>query len=153
YRWCPNIIGRLGGGAVEGPALVQYEVGGETRTRAPTEIVLTERREYDLSEEGFIGLAFREDWNQACFLSASSAQKPRYFGESEEGRAAELNFRLGTQLPYVFIITRVMHYLRVMYRSHFAEWGDRADTEKELNDWVGEYVADRSVVTASARGR
>jgi type VI secretion system protein ImpC len=153
YRWCPNIIGHLGGGDVDGLSLVRYQAGGEVRTRAPTEIVLTDRREHELGEEGLIGLSFREEWDQACFLSACSAQKTKYFGDSEEGRAAEMNFRLGTQLPYVLIVTRVMHYLKMMYRSHFATWGSRAEAEQELNDWVGQLVADRYVVTSAVRGR
>ena len=37
--------------------------------------------------------------DNACFFSANSVQKPKYFGQSEEGRAAEMNYRLGTAAP------------------------------------------------------
>ena len=153
YRWCPNIIGPQAGGTVENLPLHQYEAMGEIQTKIPTEIMLTERREYELSEEGFIGLTFRKDSDNACFFSANSCQKPKYFGQSEEGRAAELNYRLGTQLPYMFIMCRIAHYLKVLQREQIGTWKERADLEKELNDWIGQYVADQDVVSASVRGR
>jgi type VI secretion system protein ImpC len=115
--------------------------------------MLTERREYELSEEGFIGLTFRKDSDNACFFSANSCQKAKYFGQSEEGRAAEMNYRLGTQLPYMFIMCRIAHYLKVLQREQIGTWKERADLEKELNDWIGQYVADQDVVSASVRGR
>src|SRR3954468_11938885 len=153
YRWCPNIIGPQSGGTVENLPLHQYEAMGEIQTKIPTEVMLTERREYELSEEGFIGLTFRKDSDNACLFSANSVQKPKYFGQSEEGRAAEMNFRLGTQLPYMFIMARIAHYLKVLQREQIGSWKERADLEKELNDWIGQYVADQDVVSAAIRGR
>ncbi|WP_433926666.1 type VI secretion system contractile sheath large subunit [Sorangium cellulosum] len=153
YRWCPNIIGPQAGGSVENLPLHQYEAMGEIQTKVPTEIMLTERREFELSEEGFIGLTFRKDSDNACFFSANSAQKPKFYGQSEEGRAAEMNYRLGTQLPYMFIMCRIAHYLKVLQREQIGTWKERADLEKELNDWIGQYVADQDVVSAATRGR
>ena len=153
FRWCPNIIGPQAGGTVENLPLHQYEAMGEIQTKIPTEIQLTERREFELSEEGFIGLSYRKDSDNACFFSANSAQKPKYFGQSEEGRAAETNYRLGTQLPYMMIMCRLSHYLKVLQREQIGTWKERADLERELNDWIGQYVADQDVVSAAIRGR
>jgi type VI secretion system protein ImpC len=153
YRWCPNIIGPQAGGAVEDLPLHQYESMGEIQTKCPTEIMLTERREYELSEEGFIGLTFRKDSDNACFFSANSCQKAKYFGQSEEGRNAELNYRLGTQLPYLFIICRLAHYIKVLQREQIGSWKERHDLERELNKWISQYVAEQDVVSAAVKGR
>jgi type VI secretion system protein ImpC len=153
YRWCPNIIGPQAGGTVEDLPLHQYESMGEIQTKCPTETLLTERREYELSEQGFIGLTFRKDSDNACFFSANSCQKAKYFGQSDEGRAAELNYRLGTQLPYLFIICRLAHYIKVLQREQIGSWKERADLERELNKWIGQYVADQEVVSAEIRSR
>jgi type VI secretion system protein ImpC len=142
YRWAPNIIGPQSGGTVENLPLHQYEAMGEIQTKVPTEVQLTERREYELSEEGFIGLTFRKDADNACFFSANSVQKPKTFGNTAEGKAAETNFRLGTQLPYMFIMTRLAHYIKVLQREQIGSWKDRAQLQKELNDWIGQYVVD-----------
>ncbi len=153
YRWCPNIIGPQAGGAVEDLPLHQYEAMGEIQTKVPTEVQLTERREYELSEEGFIGLTFRKDSDNACFFSANSCQKAKYFGQSDEGRDAELNYRLGTQLPYLFITCRLAHYIKVLQREQIGTWKERVDLERELNKWIGQYVADQDVVSPAVRGR
>jgi len=153
YRWCPNIIGPQAGGSVEGLPLHQYQAMGETQTKIPTEIMISERREFELSEEGFIALTYRKDSDNAAFFSANSCQKPKYFGQSPEGKEAELNYRLGTQLPYLFVTNRIAHYLKVLQREQIGTWKERQDLENELNKWIGQYVADMDSVTPAVRGR
>jgi type VI secretion system protein ImpC len=153
YRWCPNIIGPQAGGSVDDLPLHQYEAMGEVQTKVPTEVMISERREFELSEEGFIALTYRKDSDNACFFSANSAQKPKYFGQSPEGKEAELNFRLGTQLPYMFVVCRIAHYLKVLQREQIGTWKERGDLEKELNKWINQYVADMDSVSPAVRGR
>ena len=153
YRWCPNIIGPQAGGAVEDLPLHQYPAMGEIQTKIPTEIQLTERREYELSEQGFIGLVFRKDSNNAAFFSANSCQKAKIFADTEEGKASELNYRLGTQLPYMFVITRLSHYLKVMQREQIGTWKERGDLERELNNWLRQYIADMENPAPAVRSR
>jgi len=153
YRWCLNIIGPSSGGTVEGMVLHQYEAMGYLQTKIPTEIMLTERREWELAEQGFIGFTYRKDSDNACFFSANSTQRPKTFGISEEGRAAEMNHRLGTQLPYMFVICRLSHYIKVIQREQIGTWKERSDLEKELNDWIGAYVSNMEVTTAAVRAR
>jgi type VI secretion system protein ImpC len=142
YRWAPNIIGPQAGGTVEALPLHQYQAMGEIQTKIPTEVLITDRREYELSEEGFIPLVYRKDADNACFFSANSVQKPKFFGNSAEGKAAETNYRLGTQLPYMFIMTRLAHYIKVLQREQIGSWKERADLQKELNKWISQYIAD-----------
>jgi type VI secretion system protein ImpC len=153
YRWCPNIIGPQAGGSVENLPLHQYEAMGEIQTKIPTEVMLTERREYELSEEGFIGLTFRKDADNACFFSANSTQKPKFFGNSPEGKTAETNYRLGTQLPYMFVMTRLAHYLKVLQREQIGSWKEKGDLERELNKWIGQYISDMDDPAPSVRSR
>ncbi|WP_434391111.1 type VI secretion system contractile sheath large subunit [Melittangium boletus] len=153
YRWSPNIVGPQSGGAVEMMPLHQYEAMGEIQTKVPTEVMLTERREYELSEEGFIGLVFRKDADNAAFFSANSAQKPRFFGGTPEGKSAETNYRLGTQLPYMFIMTRLAHYVKVLQREQIGSWKERSDLERELNQWMSQYIADMDDPAPAVRSR
>jgi type VI secretion system protein ImpC len=153
YRWCPNIIGPQAGGAVEQLPLHQYKAMGEIQTKIPTEVQLTERREYELSEQGFIGLVYRKDSDNACFFSANSAQKPKYFGNSEEGKIAETNYRLGTQLPYLFVVTRMAHYIKVLQREQIGSWKERGDLERELNKWIRQFVVNMDDPAPQVRSR
>jgi type VI secretion system protein ImpC len=152
YRWCPNIIGPQAGGTVENLPLHQYQAMGETQTKTPTEVMLSERREFELSEQGFIALTFRKDSDNAAFFSANSAQRPKTFGQSAEGKAAELNYRLGTQLPYIFVACRIAHYLKVIQREQIGTNKEAAELESELNTWIGQYVVDQEGVSSYLRG-
>lgn len=137
YRWCPNIIGPIAGGAVEDLPVHQYEAMGTLQTKLPVEIQLTERREYELSEEGFIGLTYRKGSDNAAFFSANSCQKAKEFANKDD----ELNFRLGTQLPYMFVITRLAHYIKVMQRENLGSWKTAAELRNELKKWLQQYTS------------
>jgi type VI secretion system protein ImpC len=152
YRWCPNIIGPQAGGTVDNLPLHQYQAMGELQTKTPTEVMLSERREFELSEEGFIALTFRKDSDNAAFFSANSCQRPKTFGISPEGKAAELNYRLGTQLPYIFVACRIAHYLKVIQREQIGSNKEGPELQSELNEWISQYVVDQDGVSAYLRG-
>jgi type VI secretion system protein ImpC len=153
YRMCANIIGPTSGGAVEDLPLHQFESMGEIETKVPTEILVSERREFELAEEGFIALSMRKGSDNAAFFSANSCQKPKKFGTSKEGKDAELNYRLGTQLPYLFVINRLAHYIKVLQREQIGSWKEKGDLERELNNWIKQYVVDMDNPSPAVRSR
>jgi type VI secretion system protein ImpC len=153
YRWCANIIGPQGGGAVSDLPVYNYKAMGEIRSKIPTEIEISDRREFELAEEGFIALTMRKGSDNAAFFSANSTQKPKFFGTSKEGKEAELNYKLGTQLPYMFVISRLAHYLKVIQRENIGTWKERNDLERELNTWIMQYVADQENPVPGVRSR
>ncbi|WP_150523512.1 type VI secretion system contractile sheath large subunit [Roseibium sediminis] len=153
YRWCPNIIGPLSGGAVYDLPVHVYEAFGQLEEKIPTEILITDRREYELAEEGFIALTMRKGSDNAAFFSANSAQKPKIFQNTKEGKAAETNYKLGTQLPYMMIINRLAHYIKVLQREQIGSWKEKEDLERELNTWLKQYVADQENPPQDVRSR
>jgi len=126
---------------------------GEIATKIPTEIAITDRRELELADQGFMSLVYRKGSDNAAFFSANSAQKPKFYGDTPEGRAAETNYRLGTQLPYMFVITRLAHYIKVMQRENLGSFKTRVDLERELNDWIRQYVSDTDTPMPGVRQR
>jgi type VI secretion system protein ImpC len=142
YRWCPNIIGPKFGGAVMDLSMHLFESLGEIDTKIPTEISITERREFELAEQGFISLVYRKGSDNAAYFSANSVQMPKYFGESREGKIAETNYKLGTQLPYIFIISRLAHYIKVLQREDLGGFKSRVELENDLNTWISQYVSE-----------
>ncbi|MCK5230627.1 MAG: type VI secretion system contractile sheath large subunit [Desulfobulbaceae bacterium] len=153
YRMAANIIGPMGGGAVEDLPIYQYQAMGELQTKIPTEVQISDRREFELAEEGFIGLTMRKGSDNAAFFSANSTQKPKNFGTTAEAKQAELNYKLGTQLPYIFVISRLAHYLKVIQRENIGTWKQRGELEDELNKWIGQYVSDQDNPSAGVRSR
>ncbi len=153
FRWCANIIGPMGGGAVEDLPLHQFDAMGATQTKIPTEVLISERKEFELAEEGFIGLTMRKGSDNAAFFSANSVQKAKFFGISKEGKDAELNYKLGLQLPYMFVINRLAHYLKVIQRENIGTWKEKTDLETELNKWIKQYVTEMDNPPPIARSR
>jgi type VI secretion system protein ImpC len=153
YGWCPNIIGPQSGGAVKDLPMHLFESMGEIDTKTPTEISITDRRELELADQGFMSLVYRKGSDNAAFFSANSTQKTKFFGDTPEGRTAETNYRLGTQLPYMFVITRLAHYIKVMQRENLGSFKTRVDLERELNDWIRQYVSDTDTPMPGVRQR
>ena len=153
YRWCPNIIGPQSGGAVDDLPVHLYESLGQLQAKIPTEVLVSDRKEFELSEEGFIPLTMRKDSDNAAFFSANSVQKPKRFQKTPEGQEAQTNFRLGTQLPYMFIINRLAHYIKVLQREQIGSWKERQDLERELNGWLKQYIADQESPSSDVRSR
>jgi len=153
YRWCPNIIGPQSGGAIEDLPVHLFESMGQLQMKIPTEILITDRREFEISEEGFIALTMRKDSDNAAFFSANSAQAPKIFPKTKEGQEAQTNYKLGTQLPYMFIVNRLAHYIKVLQREEIGSWKERQDLERELNNWIKQYVADQENPPADVRSR
>ena len=153
YRWCTNIIGPNSGGAVKDLPVHTFESMGDIEMKIPTEVLVSDRREYELSEQGFIPLTMRKGSNNAAFFAANSAQLPKIFANTPEGKDAELNYKLGTQLPYLFAITRMSHYIKILQREHIGSWRERSDLERELNKWIKQYIADQENPSAEIRSQ
>ncbi|GAB2801854.1 type VI secretion system contractile sheath large subunit [Dyella kyungheensis] len=153
YRWCPNIIGPQSGGAVDDLPVHMYESLGQLQAKIPTEVLVSDRKEFELSEEGFIPLTMRKDSDNAAFFSANSVQKPKIFPKTAEGQQAQTNYKLGTQLPYMFIINRLAHYIKVLQREQIGSWKERQDLERELNSWLKQYIADQENPSSDVRSR
>jgi type VI secretion system protein ImpC len=152
-RWCANIIGPRMGGAVEDLPVDVFEEMGTTTTKIPTEIMITDRREFELADEGFMPLTYRKGSDNACYFSANSCQKPKFFGNSKEAKDNETNYKLGTMLPYTFMISRIAHYLKVLQRENLGTWQTRQKMQEELNKWVGQYVNETENPQASVVAR
>jgi len=153
YRWCPNIIGPSSGGTMDDLPLHQYETMGDIQTKIPTEVLVSDRREYELAEAGFIPLTFRKGKDNAAFFSANSVQKPKYFGVGKDEKQAETDYKLGTQLPYMYVINRLAHYIKVIQRENIGSSKERIDIEEELNKWIRQFVNDSDGASDNTRGR
>lgn len=130
--WTVNIRGPEAGGKLEGLNIHNYESGRGTETKIPTEVLISETKELELSEHGFIPLSYYKNSDYACFFSANSTQKPTEFSTDE----ATANARINARLPYIFLVSRIAHYLKVLQRENIGSLKSRQDLENELNEWL-----------------
>lgn len=149
HGWCVNIRGPQSGGKVEDLPLHHYEAMGETATKIPTEILISDRREFELAELGFIPLSFYKNTDFACFFSANSAQKPKIYLTDD----ATANSRLSARLPYLFLVSRLAHYLKVIQRENIGAAKEKDDLQRELQDWIGTLVTEMKDPSAEAKAK
>lgn len=140
HKWCAAIRGAEGGGMVEGLPLHKFRTDeGDIATKCPTEVSITDRREKELADLGFIPLVFCKNTNYATFFGAPTTNKPKTF----DSDAANANARISAQLPYILAASRFAHYLKVIVRDKIGSFATRDDVASFLNRWIMQYVLGR----------
>ena len=137
YGMCVSIRGVEGGGLVEGLPVHNFQTdSGDVVMKCPTETPITDRREKELADLGFIPLCHCKGTDYAAFFSVQSGQKPKLYDDDK----ANANARLSTQLPYIMAVSRYAHYLKSMMRDKIGSFMSRTDAENFLNRWITQYV-------------
>jgi type VI secretion system protein ImpC len=137
YGWCAAIRGVEGGGLVNGlPSHTFRTDEGEVALKCPTEIAITDRREKEFADMGFIPLVHCKGTDYAAFFSTQSANKPKLY----DSDLANANARLSSQLQYIMAVSRFAHYLKSMMRDKIGSFMAREQAEKFLNNWISKYV-------------
>jgi type VI secretion system protein ImpC len=148
YGWCAAIRGVEGGGLVEGlPTHTFTTDSGDIALKCPTEAPITDRREKELADLGFIPLVHCKGTDYAAYFSVQSAQKAKMYDKE----AANASARLSTQLPYILAISRFAHYLKAMMRDKIGSFMSRKECETFLNTWILQYVVGNDDVSAAVK--
>lgn len=130
--WAVNIRGSESGGRVTDLPMYHYDMGRGLQTKIPTETIIPESRELELANLGFIPLCYYKNSDFACFFSANSLQKSKQYLDAND----TANGRLNARLPYVFLSSRIAHYLKVLQRENIGATKNAKVLENELNKWL-----------------
>ncbi|WP_440248854.1 type VI secretion system contractile sheath large subunit [Escherichia coli] len=130
--WCVQIRGPQAGGAVQDLPIHLYDLGTGNQVKIPSEVMIPETREFEFANLGFIPLSYYKNRDYACFFSANSAQKPALYDTPD----ATANSRINARLPYIFLLSRIAHYLKIIQRENIGTTKDRRLLELELNNWI-----------------
>ncbi|MDO5532387.1 type VI secretion system contractile sheath large subunit [Sutterella sp.] len=137
YGWCARIRGVESGGAVESLPMHTFPTGdGGVAMKCPTEAAITDRREAELSKNGFLPLCHWKNTDYAVFLGGQTVNKPREYDDPD----ATANASLSARLPYIFATSRFAHYLKCIVRDKIGSFKEREDMERWLSDWISGYV-------------
>jgi type VI secretion system protein ImpC len=135
--WFMRTRGVEGGGKVEGLPVHTFDTDdGDKAMKCPTEIAITDRRELELSNLGFLPLLWAKNRDFAVFLGAQSCQKPKKYHDPQ----ANANAELSAKFNYLMCVSRFAHYLKAMVRDKIGSMKDRGELEGWLNDWIKNYV-------------
>jgi type VI secretion system protein ImpC len=135
--FCTAIRGAEGGGKVENlPTHIFTSDDGDIDTKCPTEIGITDRREFELSNQGFLPLCHYKNTDYAVFFGGQTVQKPKKYDRPE----ATANAAISARLPYIMATSRFAHYLKVMARDKIGSFMEASNVETWLNRWIQNYV-------------
>ncbi len=137
FGWTAAVRGVEGGGKVEGlPSHTFKTDEGDIALKCPTEIAITDRREKELNDLGFISLVHCKNTDYAAFFGGQTANKPKVYNTNE----ANANARISAMLPYMMVSSRFAHYLKVMLRDKIGSFQTRGNIANYLNTWISNYV-------------
>ncbi|KGM41242.1 EvpB family type VI secretion protein [Aquabacterium sp. NJ1] len=150
YGWCAAIRGVEGGGLVEDLPTHTFKTDdGELALKCPTEVSITDRREKELSDLGFIPLVHCKNTDYAAFFGAQSTQKARKY----DSDAANANAALSAQMQYMFAVCRIAHYMKAMMRDKVGSFANTLDVERYLHNWLMQYVVDADDASQELRAQ
>lgn len=137
YKWCAAIRGVEGGGLVEGlPTHTFTTDEGDIALKCPTEIAITDRREKELSDMGFITLVHCKGTDYAAFFGGNTTQKPKVYDTAQ----ANANARISAVLPYILAASRFAHYIKAIMRDKVGSFMTAENVSTFLNRWISNYV-------------
>ncbi len=137
YNWTAAIRGVEGGGLVEGlPAYTFKTTEGDIALKCPTEIAITDRREKELSDLGFIALCYCKGTNKAAFFGAQTTQEPQIYNTAE----ANSNAQLSARITYILAASRFAHYIKSIMRDKIGSFMTKGNVETYLQTWIANYV-------------
>ena len=150
HGWCVAIRGVEGGGLVDGLPTHTFETDeGEVAMKCPTEVAITDRREKEFSDNGFIPLVHCKGTDYAAFFATQSANKPKKYDSDD----ANANARLSSQLQYIFAVSRFAHYLKSMMRDKIGSFMSQQEATIFLNKWISNYVLENDVAPADQKAK
>jgi type VI secretion system protein ImpD len=139
-NWLADVRGArpdaANGGRVVGLPAIGYGTGSAETARSVTDAHLTDHREKELSDLGFIPLCHTPGAPEAAFYSTPSAQRPKGF----DTPVATANARLSAMLHYILCASRFAHYLKVIMRDRLGAYTTAGDIEDKLAKWLAGFV-------------
>lgn len=109
---------------------------GDVDVKCPTEIGITDRRDAELGNMGFLPLCHYKNTDYAVFFGAQTTHAPEKYDRPE----ATANAAISARLPYMMATSRFAHYLKVIGRDKIGSFMEADDCEDWLNRWISNYV-------------
>lgn len=137
FGWTAAIRGVEGGGLVDFlPTYTYTAADGDVDLVCPTQVSITDRREKELNDLGFMAICHCKGTAKAAFFGGQSTNLPKkYLSDT-----ATANAHLSSQLPYMLCASRFAHYIKVMMRSKIGSFMTKDNVQKYLNNWIAGYI-------------
>jgi len=149
YGVCTDISGPEGGRVL--PACHSAEQSHFPNY--PIECVLSENKVAQLGQLGLLALSLNQYAHELIFNLASSIRWGSLTIPMMRSSEEMLNAQVEAQLPYLFIISRIAHYIKVVERDNVGSLKNVSEVQSELNRWLRRYVSDVENPAPGVRAR
>ncbi len=137
HSWCAAIRGVEGGGLIENlPVHLFTNLNGEQIIKCPTETPITDRREKELSDLGFIALCYKKNSNSCVIFDTPTIAEVKDY----EDPMTRANAFVAVQLQYLLAASRFAHYLKVIMRDKIGSFATLNQVSSFLNGWLLKYA-------------
>ena len=137
FGWLAAIRGVEGGGLVEGlPTHTFKTPAGDSKLTCPTQVAITDRRDKELNDLGFMAILHCKGSDKAAFFGGQTTNLPKKYNTDE----ANANARTSAMLPYVLNASRFAHYIKVIMRDKVGSFLTKENVSDYLNTWIASYV-------------
>ena len=119
------------------------------RSKPSVNLLIGDRAEKTLSDNGFIPLSAVPGSEHLVFYSNSSTQKPHEY----DSLAATVNAKLSSMLQYILCVSRFAHYIKVLGREKIATFKNAEICERELQKWLYQYTTASDSASDAVRSR
>lgn len=137
YHWTSNIRGVEGGGLVENLPIYTYKTSdGDVTMKCPTLVTITDRREKELSDLGFISICHAKGKNFATFFGGQTVQKALVYNKDD----ATSNAAMSARLPYMLNASRFAHYIKLMMRDKIGSMLSAGEIQDYIQTWLADYI-------------
>lgn len=145
--WCIHIRGPQSGGQVGGIPSLDLGLHGLDVPRSPLALCFSDAQEHELAKQGFILLNHYKATGKVCVFSAPTIQS------IQSPRLMTSNDRLAASLPYVYLVSRIAHYQKVIQRENIGTGKEAKVLELELQGWLSQLVTTMQDPDRELRGR
>jgi len=114
-----------------------------------TNVLITDYQEKELAELGFIPVCHCKDTSWSAVYGSASAQKPKEYDRT----IATVNARLSSMLQYMFCVSRVAHYLKVIGRDKVGSFVSPEECEAYLQRWLLNYTTAADDATLESKAK
>jgi type VI secretion system protein ImpC len=133
HGWYSTTIGIRNGGKLNAlPTHTFQSQDGQLRMKCPTEVAISDRRELQLSEAGFIAPCYYLGESFAVIYDSRVIIRPKIYDDP----IASANSRESAKAHNVLNASRIAHYIRLMVREKLGDFASKDDVRSLINNWL-----------------
>lgn len=151
--WLSDITGddfETSGGIVNNLPRIAYATDkSRLATKPPVNLSFLLTKVEQLNKLGFVALSSYHHTNKLIFYKMSSVHRDKMY----DSVAANENINLAHMLPYIFCMSRIAHYIKIIFRNKVGVLTSSEKLQHFLVRWLAQYVNGNQEISPELKAR